>query len=153
MNWAHHAILKLQAGEQATINPRGPSMKGKVESGDTVVVAPIPWTECDKCKGEGRVYSPAPAMCDYCDDEVDCPDCVEGKVCLLEIGDIVLCKVKGAVYLHLITKIDGRAPDARYMISNNRGHDNGWVRLSGIYGVAISVAGRVVKVLPARTGK
>ena len=35
--------------------------------------------------------------------------------------DIVLCKVKGHIYLHLVTGISGDS----YKISNNRGHDNG----------------------------
>lgn len=36
--------------------------------------------------------------------------------------DIVLCKVKGNIYLHLVTGISGN----QYKISNNHGHDNGW---------------------------
>lgn len=42
--------------------------------------------------------------------------------------DIVLCKVKGNIYLHLVTGISGNS----YKISNNHGHDNGWT--TKIYG-------------------
>lgn len=41
MHWASHAIEKLSLGQQAIITPRGNSMQGKVESGSTVVVAPL----------------------------------------------------------------------------------------------------------------
>ena len=51
----------------------------------------------------------------------------------LKKGDIVLCKVKGNQYLHLITGIDGE----RYQISNNKGRVNGWTRQ--IYGKLIKV--------------
>jgi hypothetical protein len=54
---------------------------------------------------------------------------------VLEPGDIVLCKVGGAQYLHLIKAIQG----ARYQIGNNRGHVNGWVTRTAIYGRLIRV--------------
>jgi len=41
----------------------------------------------------------------------------------LRVGDIVLCRVKGAQYLHLIKAIQGD----RYQIGNNRGGINGWI--------------------------
>jgi len=53
----------------------------------------------------------------------------------LEIGDIVLCKVKGADYLHLIKAIQ----DDRFQIGNNRGYINGWTNKSKIFGKVISV--------------
>jgi hypothetical protein len=40
-------------------------------------------------------------------------------------GDIVLCKVKGAEYLHLVKAI---GPDGRVLIGNNIGRTNGWTR-------------------------
>lgn len=40
-----------------------------------------------------------------------------------KIGDVVMTKVKGKWMVHKITKIDS---NGRYMISNNKGHDNGW---------------------------
>ena len=48
----------------------------------------------------------------------------------LKVGDIVLCKVGGAQYLHLIKAKQGD----RFQIGNNRGRINGWIGLNGIYG-------------------
>jgi len=53
----------------------------------------------------------------------------------LEVGDIVLCKVNGYEYLHLIKAIQG----PRFQIGNNRGRINGWVSQSAIYGKCVSV--------------
>lgn len=53
----------------------------------------------------------------------------------LEPGDIVLCKVSGSEYLHLIKAV--RA--AQYQIGNNRGGINGWVTRSSIYGKCTKV--------------
>lgn len=53
----------------------------------------------------------------------------------LEVGDIVLCKVRGCEYLHLIKAIQG----ARYQIGNNRGGINGWIGLNGVFGKLIHV--------------
>jgi hypothetical protein len=54
----------------------------------------------------------------------------------LEVGDIVLVRVKGNVYLHLIKAIDNKK---RFQIGNNRGGINGWVGPNAIYGKAIKV--------------
>ena len=48
----------------------------------------------------------------------------------LEKGAIVLVKVKGRTYLHLVTAIQGD----RFQIGNNRGGINGWVSSTAIYG-------------------
>ena len=53
----------------------------------------------------------------------------------LEKGDIVLCKVNGNEYLHLIKAIHG----SRYQIGNNRGRINGWVGINSIFGKLIKV--------------
>jgi hypothetical protein len=58
-------------------------------------------------------------------------------VATLGVDDIVLCKVGGAEYLHLVKAIDGD----RFQIGNNRGRINGWVGRSGIFD-------RLVKVEP-----
>ena len=51
----------------------------------------------------------------------------------LAVGDIVLCRVRGKVYLHLVkAKSDGRV-----LIGNNRGGINGWTR--AVYGRAIEI--------------
>ena len=50
----------------------------------------------------------------------------------LKKKDIVLCKVNGHHYLHLIHAIrNGKT----FLIGNNHGHMNGWVSKSKIYGV------------------
>ena len=54
----------------------------------------------------------------------------------LEVGSIVLCKVKGNQYLHLIKSIDSKG---RYLIGNNRGGINGWIGLAQIYGLCVAV--------------
>jgi len=53
----------------------------------------------------------------------------------LEVGDIVLCRVGGAEYLHLVKAIQGD----RFQIGNSRGHINGWVGAAAIYGRLIRV--------------
>jgi hypothetical protein len=53
----------------------------------------------------------------------------------LEVGDIVLCKVNGREYLHLIKAIHG----PRFQIGNNRGRINGWISANAIFGKLIAV--------------
>lgn len=53
----------------------------------------------------------------------------------LREGSIVLCKVHGHQYLHLISAISGN----RYQISNNRGHINGWCSDNAIFGIVTNV--------------
>jgi len=53
----------------------------------------------------------------------------------LRVGDIVLCKVNGRLYLHLVKAVQG----GRFQIGNNRGHINGWVSASSIYGRCVRV--------------
>jgi hypothetical protein len=48
----------------------------------------------------------------------------------LKVGDIVLCKVRGKEYLHLIKAIQG----PRFQIGNNRGYINGWTTAGSIFG-------------------
>lgn len=57
----------------------------------------------------------------------------------LEKGDAVLCKVRGNVYVHLVTAIKGRMPDMEFQISNNHGHVNGWTGQQNVYGRLIKV--------------
>jgi hypothetical protein len=45
-------------------------------------------------------------------------------------GDIVLCKVNGNHYLHLVKAIQGK----RLQIGNNHGRVNGWTSRQQIYG-------------------
>ena len=53
----------------------------------------------------------------------------------LGVGDIVLCKVRGSQYLHLVKAIRG----GRFQIGNNRGRINGWISAASIYGKFIRV--------------
>jgi hypothetical protein len=55
----------------------------------------------------------------------------------LILGDIVLVKVKGTVYLHKITAIN--AKEHRFQIGNTRGEIKGWVGESAIYGKATRI--------------
>lgn len=60
---------------------------------------------------------------------------VPADVETLRVGDIVLCKVNGREYLHLIKAIQGR----RFQIGNNRGRINGWVSAGAIFGKCTAV--------------
>lgn len=51
----------------------------------------------------------------------------------VELGDVVLCRVHGNQYLHLVSQV----ADGRVQISNNHGHVNGWSYK--VYGKVISV--------------
>jgi hypothetical protein len=53
----------------------------------------------------------------------------------LEKGDIVLCKVNGSEYLHLIKAIQGK----RFQIGNNRGRINGWITENSIFGKCVKI--------------
>jgi SOS-response transcriptional repressor LexA len=53
----------------------------------------------------------------------------------LEPGDIVLVRVRGNIYLHLIKAINGK----RFLIGNNLGKINGWVGHNCIYGIATNI--------------
>lgn len=52
----------------------------------------------------------------------------------IQVNDIVMCKVRGNIMVHLVSAIQGD----RYQISNNHGHVNGWT--TKIYGVVINVS-------------
>ena len=53
----------------------------------------------------------------------------------LRVGDIVLCKVNGREYLHLVKAVQG----SRFQIGNNRGRINGWVIAAAIFGKCVQV--------------
>ncbi len=54
---------------------------------------------------------------------------------VLQVGDIVLCKVSGRHYLHLIKAVR----DGQFMIGNNKGGTNGWTSPNCIYGICTKV--------------
>jgi hypothetical protein len=66
-----------------------------------------------------------------------------GQLCMVEpvvantlqVDAIVLCRVKGSEYLHLVKAIDGD----RFLIGNNRGRINGWITSGAIFGRLVSV--------------
>ncbi len=53
----------------------------------------------------------------------------------VQVDEIVLCKVQGSVFLHLIK---ARRADGQLLIGNNRGAVNGWTGI--IYGRVIAVS-------------
>jgi len=54
----------------------------------------------------------------------------------LKKGDIVLCKVRRAQFLHLVSALK----PGQVQISNNHGHVNGWTSLANVYGILTGVA-------------
>jgi hypothetical protein len=89
----------------------------KLKSGETVSFRPRGHSMTPKIKS-GQLCKVAP--------------CDPASLC---VGDIVLCKVGGAEYLHLVKAIQSD----RFQIGNNRGHINGWVRANSIFGLLVSV--------------
>jgi hypothetical protein len=57
----------------------------------------------------------------------------------VEVGDIVLARVAGTIYLHLVSAVD--ASTGRVQISNNRGRVNGWTNHAKIYGICTAIDG------------
>jgi hypothetical protein len=76
-----------------------------------------------KCFGNSMFpILPNPALCIYFKEKT------------YDVGDIVFCKVNGRfIDAHIITKVGN---DGRYLIANNRGHENGWTRT--IYGRVVA---------------
>lgn len=66
------------------------------------------------------------------------PRIESGQLCTVEpvdpsrlvVGDVVLCRVGRADYLHFVTAIDGE----RFRIGNARGRANGWIDAASIFG-------------------
>jgi len=56
----------------------------------------------------------------------------------LNVGDVVMAKVHGHVYLHLIkaVRVNGTR---QFLIGNNKGHDNGWCGQGSVFGRCIKV--------------
>lgn len=57
----------------------------------------------------------------------------------VEVGDIVLARVAGTVYLHLVSAVDPAR--RRVQISNNRGRVNGWTSHDRVFGICLAVEG------------
>ena len=67
-----------------------------------------------------------------------------GQLCTVEpvrdlsalgVGDVVLCRVGHAEYLHLVKAV----ACGRFEIGNNRGRINGWVTRASIFGLCVKV--------------
>ena len=54
----------------------------------------------------------------------------------LSVGEIVLCKVNGIQYLHLVKAISGD----RVQIGNNKGRINGWTSRRNIFGIVMEIS-------------
>jgi hypothetical protein len=59
-------------------------------------------------------------------------------ICTLKVGDIVLCRVRGSEYLHMVKAIER----GRFQIGNNRGRINGWVGPNCIFGKCVRIQDR-----------
>ena len=66
----------------------------------------------------------------------------------VEVGDIVLARVAGTTYLHLVSAVD--ASRGRVQISNNRGRVNGRTTYTRLYGICMTAGGGP---RPRTTGK
>ncbi len=53
----------------------------------------------------------------------------------IEAGDVVLCRVGAAEYLHLVKAVGPRGA----LIGNNKGRINGWTAPSNVYGTLVRV--------------
>lgn len=53
----------------------------------------------------------------------------------VRVDDIVLCKVHGNEYLHLVKALQGQ----RLLIGNNRGRINGWIGPNALFGRLVHV--------------
>ncbi len=54
---------------------------------------------------------------------------------VLKKNDIVLCKVNGSQFLHLIWDVCGE----EFRIGNNKGHENGRIGRDKIYGKCVKI--------------
>ncbi len=52
----------------------------------------------------------------------------------IKVDDVVLCRIWGREFLHLVKGIRGSASGKEYMIGNNKGFVNGWIKVSAIFG-------------------
>lgn len=110
------ARLVLEAGGIVQVRPRGHSMEPKIKDGALVTIEPLPATQLAQPSPEDKPWEPPPVM-----------------PFKLEKGMVVLAKVHGQLYLHLVTA----TRRGRVQISNNKGHVNGWA--SKVFGVVTKV--------------
>ena len=63
------------------------------------------------------------------------------------VADVAYAKVRGSYYLHLVSAIDTSAGTgylARYQISNNHGHINGWTDAKNMFGILVQVEDKIL---------
>ncbi len=60
----------------------------------------------------------------------------------LKKGDIVLAKVKGNLYTHLIKGVKGKDKKLQFLIGNNHGGINGWTSYKNVYGKVTEIHGK-----------
>ena len=53
---------------------------------------------------------------------------------VIEIDDIVLCKINGHCYLHIVKAVRSKEEQLQFQICNNKGFTNGWTSRKNIYG-------------------
>lgn len=58
---------------------------------------------------------------------------------VLEKKDIVLCKVRGHYYLHLVWTTRTEGEKEMYLIGNNNGHANGWIPRTQVFGKVVEI--------------
>lgn len=64
------------------------------------------------------------------------------------VGDVVLCKVGGNQYLHLVKAFRGGEIGDEVQIANNHGYVNGWTKRANVYGRVCQIEDRVVAKKP-----
>ena len=93
----------------------------KLKKGDTVSFRP----KGNSMKGKiesGNLVTVSPDLADLTED------------------DIVLCKVKGNHYVHLVKAVKTEKGKKLYLIGNNKGGINGWVGLNSVFGRVTQVS-------------
>lgn len=55
------------------------------------------------------------------------------------VGMVVLCRVKGRDFLHIIKRVDHLG---RVLIGNNKGGENGWINPGAVFGVMLKNLGQ-----------
>lgn len=56
-----------------------------------------------------------------------------------EVGDVVLCTVSGAQYLHLVRAQKVIRSSQRFQITNMRGGVNGWIKAGRVHGKVTAI--------------
>jgi hypothetical protein len=98
MGWVKDALAELQLGKSVQIRPVGGSMRGRIESGQLVTLAPVATKD-------------------------------------IAVNDVVFVKWKGNYLLHLVKEIR----EGEFLIGNNIGKDNGWVKCEDVVAKVIRV--------------